>query len=50
MAKARVDHPVQDCLAVAAIDFGTACSGYAFCLTGDGDNVIVNKNWGTAGY
>ena len=55
MAQANPDHTydeihsMEGCLAVAAVDFGTACSGYSFCLTGDEDNVIVNKNWGKAG-
>ncbi|XP_066285857.1 heat shock 70 kDa protein 12A-like [Branchiostoma lanceolatum] len=35
------------CLLVAAIDFGTTFSGYAFSLTSSKDNIIMNKNWGS---
>ncbi|KAI8485288.1 hypothetical protein Bbelb_370350 [Branchiostoma belcheri] len=34
-------------LLVAAIDFGTTFSGYAFSFTSNKDNIIMNKNWGT---
>ena len=30
---------------VAAIDFGTTYSGYAFALTAEPDNIRMNKNW-----
>ena len=35
------------CLAVAAIDFGTACSGYAFAFNNNA--TTMNKNWGKTG-
>ena len=31
---------------VAAIDFGTTHSGYAFSLKSDPSNIMINKNWG----
>ena len=31
---------------VAAIDFGTTFSGYAFSFTSSPENIIMNKNWG----
>jgi len=31
---------------VAAIDFGTTFSGYAYSFTDDGDKIYTNKNWG----
>eukprot|EP00058_Branchiostoma_floridae_P006842 XP_002592330.1 hypothetical protein BRAFLDRAFT_240194 [Branchiostoma floridae] len=34
-------------LLVAAIDFGTTFSGYAFSFTSSKDNIIMNKNWGS---
>ncbi|CAH1263874.1 HSPA12A [Branchiostoma lanceolatum] len=34
-------------LLVAAIDFGTTFSGYAFSFTSNEDNIIMNKNWGS---
>ena len=33
-------------LLVAAIDFGTTFSGYAFSFKTDPENIICNKNWG----
>ncbi|XP_066279619.1 heat shock 70 kDa protein 12A-like [Branchiostoma lanceolatum] len=32
---------------VAAIDFGTTFSGYAFSYTYNKDDIIMNKNWGS---
>ncbi|XP_019622014.1 PREDICTED: heat shock 70 kDa protein 12A-like [Branchiostoma belcheri] len=37
----------RKCLLVAAIDFGTTFSGYAFSFTSSKDNIIMNKNWGS---
>eukprot|EP00058_Branchiostoma_floridae_P028056 XP_002613547.1 hypothetical protein BRAFLDRAFT_208293 [Branchiostoma floridae] len=34
-------------LLVAAIDFGTTFSGYAFSFTSSKDDIIMNKNWGS---
>ncbi|XP_019623425.1 PREDICTED: heat shock 70 kDa protein 12A-like [Branchiostoma belcheri] len=36
----------QTYLMVAAIDFGTTYSGYAFSFMSSPDDIIVNKNWG----
>ena len=36
----------DDCLIVAAIDFGTTFSGYAFSVKTKRGEVIMNKNWG----
>ena len=33
-------------LLVAAIDFGTTYSGYAFAFTSEPNNIRMNKNWG----
>ena len=33
-------------LAVAAIDFGTTYSGYAFSFNTEPEKIICNKNWG----
>lgn len=31
---------------IAAIDFGTTFSGYAYALTSNKDNIYTNRNWG----
>ena len=36
----------SDYVMVAAIDFGTTFSGYAFSFKNDPDDVRMNKNWG----
>ena len=33
------------CIMVAAIDFGTTYSGYAFAFTSEPNNIRMNKNW-----
>ena len=33
-------------LLVAAIDFGTTFSGYAFSFKATPETIIMNKNWG----
>ncbi|XP_066285856.1 heat shock 70 kDa protein 12A-like [Branchiostoma lanceolatum] len=36
----------KTCLMVAAIDFGTTYSGYAFSFMSSPEDIIMNKNWG----
>ena len=36
----------DECLIVAAIDFGTTFSGYAYSVKTKCGEVIMNKNWG----
>ena len=38
--------PNDGFVVVAAIDFGTTYSGYAFAFTSKPDDIRVNKNWG----
>ena len=40
------DDVYVDYILVAAIDFGTTFSGYAFSFTASPDNIRLNKNWG----
>ena len=35
---------------VAAIDFGTTYSGYAFAFTSEPNNIRMNKNWAAEKY
>lgn len=37
---------VNDYKIIAAIDFGTTFSGYAYSFTGNKDAIWTNKNWG----
>ena len=37
---------MEDCKLVAAIDFGTTFSGYAFAFTSKPGEIRINKNWG----
>ena len=37
----------DDFKVVAAVDFGTSFSGYAFSYKGTPDEIILNKNWGS---
>ena len=36
-----------DFLLVAAVDFGTTFSGYAFSFTSTPKDILMNKNWGS---
>ena len=36
----------EDYVIVAAIDFGTTFSGYAFSFRNNKDKILMNKNWG----
>ena len=38
----------MDYVMVAAIDFGTTFSGYAFSFKSNPEDIKMNKNWGTA--
>ena len=40
------DEEYVDYILVAAIDFGTTFSGYAFSFTASPENIRMNKNWG----
>ena len=37
---------LEDYVMVAAIDFGTTFSGYAFSFTNKKDDIMINKSWG----
>ncbi len=49
MASSRIDHEGEDAAdyqIVAAIDFGTTFSGYAYSFASNKSAIHVNKNWG----
>ncbi|KAI8510869.1 hypothetical protein Bbelb_117850 [Branchiostoma belcheri] len=45
-SRAEPEEPKRRLL-VAAIDFGTTFSGYAFSFTSSKDEIFMNKNWGS---